>query len=218
MFGYFVMASGEQRSESRGEFEQRLRREGRYDKYRERRAEVKAQERCSWARAHILVVGEFGPVSDAVGDNTGLGISVLPNGMELVDAKLWRDRKKVDMLTEIEWVREHLPLRGIGPRDAPSASAWAMFWNARSSVSGYNEFMDKFASKLMPSRAEIEARNARKDDGGTLEFLREARKIRLRAERTAQEERTKMGLESIQAIEERSTVVHVADGNASTAG
>ena len=71
----------------------------------------------------------------------------------------------------IEWVAETLALDDVDPATAPSALAWGMRSWARSTSQTTDEFWKSFVAKLVPSRANLEADEARHDDGRKLDGL-----------------------------------------------
>ncbi len=84
----------------------------------------------------------------------------------------------------IHWVAENLVVNDVEASDAPSASAWAMLTWAQSDATNRAEFWRNVYTKLLPSRAQLEAIERFHDDGRELneledELLRMAREASL---------------------------------------
>jgi ATPase subunit of ABC transporter with duplicated ATPase domains len=91
--------------------------------------------------------------------------------MPLVDKSVWSGKRRVGLVDEIEWVRQHLAVANVYATDSPSAAAWSMLWDARSSPEGYSAFMEKYATKLIPSRRELDDKLAQQDVHTKLDWI-----------------------------------------------
>lgn len=75
------------------------------------------------------------------------------------DVHEWLERK-CDITVAIEWVakRMELPDKDIDIEDAPSAEAWGLLMNYRSSLKDKSDFWEKMYAKLIPTKSQLDNR------------------------------------------------------------
>lgn len=86
---------------------------------------------------------------------------------------------KADFLEAVYWVFDVVGTKNVARKRAPSAGAWNLYKWAR--LKGNRaKFYSTFASKLLPSKRQVDQEDERKDDGRklikTIDILREARR------------------------------------------
>lgn len=104
----------------------------------------------------------------------------------MVDGEIFEGKKGGSAWEAMEWVREHIGVRGVKPEDAPSAGAWVMLVHFRDDA----VLRRKFFERVM-DRAEGSAAGADRfrDDGGELDgMVVEIRKAAREAERAVEGE------------------------------
>lgn len=86
----------------------------------------------------------------------------------------WDAKGVVATRVAVDWVFEALGRKNIMPRDAPSAGAWSLYEAADRDRPW---FYQTYHAKTLPSKAQVEAESAFKDDGreliGIIEKLEE---------------------------------------------
>ncbi len=151
--------------ESKAELTDRLRREGRWDAFKQRREELKAggtPAKQAWYEA----AAEFPPpVQSATGE------------ARTVDLEALKGKPAVSVVQVATWAFEQLDCDWILPADAPSPGAWSLREWARSSMAARTEFYRLFVAKvLLPPQedarqAEKEREKRRMADGATQDAI-----------------------------------------------
>ena len=137
--------------ESKAELTDRLRREGRFDEFKKRREELKAEgipANEAWYQAAV----EF-PAANGNGAN-----GKAPN----VDVSALKGKPPAPIVEAAAWVFENLDCEWVTPGEAPSAGAWSLLQWARSSMAARGEFYRTFAAKVVVP-PEKEARQAEEE-------------------------------------------------------
>lgn len=68
------------------------------------------------------------------------------------------------MLKSVKWVASVLGVSGLAPDDAPSPQAWSLYITY-SPRGKWEKFWEKFGTAMMPTKADIEAKDRFTDDG-----------------------------------------------------
>ena len=91
----------------------------------------------------------------------------------------WSHEKKHDVRKAFEWVGAHMAYRDLKPSDAPNPLAWGIYKWAQSSRVAWGEFWKTYLSRLLPTKASIDAEARFADDGRdvmrTIELLTDFR-------------------------------------------
>lgn len=130
-------------TESRGQMETRLKREGRSEAFEARCRALKA-EGLSGSDAYQLAVHEFSEPLPRV-ENNGR-----------VPAKLF-EGKVPPIRTTIEWVAQKIAISDVKPEHAPSSEAWGLLQWVQRSDTNESEFWRSIYPKLLPSRSQMES-------------------------------------------------------------
>ena len=89
-----------------------------------------------------------------------------------VDRGVFAGRGKVGEREVVEWVFENMDVEGLVAGDAPSAGAWALLKECRSSRSVRELFYMNVWVKLLPTRGSVdEAAERRRAEGVALEHV-----------------------------------------------
>lgn len=123
--------------ESKAELTDRLRSEGRWEDFKKRREQLKADgmpAKDAWVEA----AAEFPAPS-----------KVSAEAAPPVDLSPLKGKPAVSILRAAEWVMEHLDANWITLADVPSAGSWSLREWARSSLAARGEFYRYFGSKLL---------------------------------------------------------------------
>jgi len=92
--------------------------------------------------------------------------------LELFDASAFeRSSGKASQLEEIDWVKEHLAVKGVRPEDAPSSGAFAMWQTYSRNWSARQFFFEKVWPKVLPSIRDLKQAKKFSDDGRKLSDL-----------------------------------------------
>ena len=126
--------------ESKAELTDRLRREGRFEAFKKRREELKANgtpAKQAWYQAAT----EF-PAAEHV---------PLQSAIPAEQLEALRGKYAVPTIEAAFWALEHLDTPWTQPADAPSAGAWSLLQWARQSPMTRTEFFRTFGPKLTAS-------------------------------------------------------------------
>jgi hypothetical protein len=75
---------------------------------------------------------------------------------------------KIDTISDINWIYNHLMIADVKPSDAPSPGAWAHLQYHRSTPAAMDEFFTKVYPRLIPSKGAIQKmQDLFHDDGRT---------------------------------------------------
>lgn len=188
-------------AENKQQLRFRLQSEGRWQEYLKEREALK-KEGMNSTQARNALAEKYAPLEESGGETSQDGgklpqskdprvkfKNVLPNGMPIVDGDIWKGKPQTDIVQEFNWVHENLGVKGITESDAPSASAWRMYFSARYSISGFADFQKLYKDLVVPDKAALRDRNKRKDDGSNLNMLDEllAHVIKQREENSDEE-------------------------------
>lgn len=77
-------------------------------------------------------------------------------------------QKRVSMRKAVEWVFTALGRAEVKKLDAPDPGAWALLEWVKESSANRASFYSTFASKLLPTRTQIDVEGKREDDGGDI--------------------------------------------------
>ena len=134
--------------ESKAELTDRLRREGRWEAFKKRREELRANgtpAKQAWYQA----AAEFPP---PVAQPAATAVPA-------VDLRALKGKPAVSIVQAAAWAFEQLDCDWVKPADAPSPGAWGRLEWARSSMMARSEFYRTFVAKLVLPPQE-EAREA----------------------------------------------------------
>jgi hypothetical protein len=76
----------------------------------------------------------------------------------------------VNFRSDIEWVYSNLSNKDVLPGDSPNTGAWAMLDWARQNK---HEFFTSLFAKVLPTKSQIDADQAKVDDGGAIRLIAE---------------------------------------------
>jgi hypothetical protein len=76
--------------------------------------------------------------------------------------------KRISMRKSVEWVFAALGRQGVKKSDAPDPGAWALLQWVGEGAANRGNFYSTFASKLLPTRTQIDVEGQREDDGGDI--------------------------------------------------
>ncbi len=77
---------------------------------------------------------------------------------------------KIDTVSDINWIYNHLMIADVKPEDAPSPGAWAHLQYHKSSTEAMAEFFTKVYSRLIPSKSTIQKMEDKAHDDGRTTF------------------------------------------------
>jgi len=77
---------------------------------------------------------------------------------------------KIDTVSDINWIYNHLGVGDVKPEDAPSPGAWAHLQYHRSSAEAMAEFFTKVYPRLIPSKSVIQKMEDKSHDDGRTTF------------------------------------------------
>lgn len=140
--------------ESKAELTDRLRREGRWKPFTQRREELKAQgvpAKEAWWQAAAEFPAPTAPPT----------ASKSPT----IDLSALKGKRSVPVAVAAAWAYENLDADWITPADAPSLGAWSMREWARSSPSTRSEFYKTFVAKIvLPPQEQERTKKEKKKD------------------------------------------------------
>jgi hypothetical protein len=154
--------------ESKAALKVRLISEGRWEAFKTRREELKAQG-IEPAKAWEITKNEFQPIKHE--DQSKLETVSNPvvaaytaggngNGGGLVpgkaDSAVLPKTKRTSITKDFEWVYWHIGNADIKPEDAPSSSAWWMLQKVRGNPTVQIEFIRTLLQRLRPDKNESE--------------------------------------------------------------
>ena len=94
------------------------------------------------------------------------GKGILKPTAKKADFKNWDG--KIDTISDINWIYNHLMIADLKPEDAPSPGAWAHLQYHRSSPAAMDEFFTKVYPRLIPAKGVIQKmQDLFHDDGRT---------------------------------------------------
>ncbi|OQA04091.1 MAG: hypothetical protein BWY69_00109 [Planctomycetes bacterium ADurb.Bin401] len=151
--------------ETKEQFKNRLKNEGRWNDFIQYREKLKAgghDAKSAWAKARQ----KFQPVSDgaSLAENNSDDDTILPAG-DTVCMDNFCDKPPVTARAVVQWVFDHIDIADVKPEDAPSAGAWSFLQRVRTYPDLLKEFYRTIWAKMLPTRSEIEAREKFEDDG-----------------------------------------------------
>lgn len=158
-----------------------LKKKGLWKKFYTRRDELKKQgtpPQEAEAQAYVEVTGE---VQEHEMDKPLKRRPPATPFSELTKAD-FEGKRSGSFREAVEWVFNNLSVVDVTPEDAPSAGAWSLRELARSSPQDRREFIHSVASKLMPSRSQLDAEDMLADDGVETLCAQRLRTLRERAE------------------------------------
>jgi len=127
--------------ESKAELTDRLRREGRWDAFKKRREELKAQgvpAKEAWFQAAVEFPAQVEPRQ----------APAQCRPFTKTDFRAFKRKPCIKIGQAIRWAFDHLEGDWFQPKDAPSIGAWSLREWARSSLANRTEFYRMFASKM----------------------------------------------------------------------
>jgi len=148
--------------ESKAELTDRLRRDGRFEAFKKRREELKANgtpAKQAWYQAAT----EFPPPAPVAPVERG--------NAPKADLRPLQCKPAIPVVQAAAWASEHLDDDWITPADAPSAGAWSMREWARSNMSARSEFYKTFVAKLVMPPQEAARREKEENDAQHREFM-----------------------------------------------
>ena len=77
---------------------------------------------------------------------------------------------KIDTVSDINWIYNHLMVADVKPEDAPSPGAWAHLLYHRSSTGAMADFFTKVYSRLIPSKSVMQKLEDKAHDDGRTTF------------------------------------------------
>lgn len=77
---------------------------------------------------------------------------------------------KIDTISDINWIYNHLMIADVKPEDAPSPGAWAHLQYHRSSTAAMADFFTKTYPRLIPSKSVIQKMEEKFHDDGRTTF------------------------------------------------
>ena len=77
---------------------------------------------------------------------------------------------KIDTISDINWIYNHLMIADVKPSDAPSPGAWAHLQYHRSTPAAMDEFFTKVYPRLIPAKGTIQKMQDLKHDDGRTTF------------------------------------------------
>jgi hypothetical protein len=145
--------------ESKAELTDRLRSEGRWEEFKKRREQLRADgilAKDAWRQAAM----EFPPQDDPANKN------IRTRPITKTDFRAFRKKPEIRIGQALRWAFDHLEADWLRPRDAPSIGAWSIREWARSNPTARMEFYRLFAAKLssIPSEDETTPRQLSKRD------------------------------------------------------
>ncbi len=129
-------------TESRGQMESRLKREGRSEAFGGRRMALKA-EGLSGSDAYQLAVHEFSEPLPRADNNGRVSASVF-------------EGKSAPTSETIRWVAQNIAIADVKPENAPNSEAWGLLQWVQRSETSESEFWKSIYPKLLASRSETE--------------------------------------------------------------
>jgi hypothetical protein len=94
------------------------------------------------------------------------GKGILKSTAAKADFSKWDG--KIDTISDINWIYNHLMIADVKPSDAPSPGAWAHLQYHRSTPAAMDEFFTKVYPRLIPSKGAIQKmQDLFHDDGRT---------------------------------------------------
>jgi hypothetical protein len=84
------------------------------------------------------------------------------------DFKNWDG--KIDTISDINWIYNHLMVADVKPEDAPSPGAWAHLQYHRSSPAAMDDFFTKVYPRLIPAKGVIQKLQDKLHDDGRTTF------------------------------------------------
>jgi hypothetical protein len=77
---------------------------------------------------------------------------------------------KIDTISDINWIYNHLMMADVKPADAPSPGAWAHLQYHRSTPAAMDEFFTKVYPRLIPAKGTIQKMQDKFHDDGRTTF------------------------------------------------
>ncbi len=77
---------------------------------------------------------------------------------------------KIDTVSDINWIYNHLMVADVEPADAPSPGAWAHLQYHRSSTEAMSDFFTKVYPRLIPSKSVMQKMEDKAHDDGRTTF------------------------------------------------
>lgn len=146
----------------------------------ERLLAIIEEERRLRGQGGTLTEGSFsidGDVEDTRESTTTPCVTPAPSPVALpaasvsrstvVEGDPWAGKKYVSEVEVVRWVADNL-YRNPQPKEAPSATAWGVLVTYRGNEQARLAFYANMWSKLLPTKADIEAELRRRDDGREL--------------------------------------------------
>ncbi len=96
------------------------------------------------------------------------GKGILKATAKKSDFKQWDG--KIDTISDINWIYNHLMIADVKPADAPSPGAWAHLQYHRSSAAAMDEFFTKVYPRLIPAKGVIQKMQDKFHDDGRTTF------------------------------------------------
>jgi hypothetical protein len=84
------------------------------------------------------------------------------------DFKNWDG--KIDTISDINWIYNHLMIADVKPEDAPSPGAWAHLQYHRSTPAAMDDFFTKVYPRLIPAKGTIQKMQDKFHDDGRTTF------------------------------------------------
>lgn len=89
----------------------------------------------------------------------------LPNGVPLIERGIFKGKKRISFLQEIEWVRQHYMLKGLSATEAPTPWCWSQVQEIQRDAVALRTFTEVFVAKLNPTKKEQEEAENKHGDG-----------------------------------------------------
>lgn len=111
----------------------------------------------------VISESSLQPVAKAV-----KGKGILKATAKKADFKNWDG--KIDTVTDINWIYNHLMISDVSAEDAPSPGAWAHLQYHRSTPAAMDEFYSKVYPRLIPAKGTIQKMQDKFHDDGRTTF------------------------------------------------
>lgn len=172
-------------TESRSEFNRRMKAEGRWKEYTTERDTLVEARNTTTTNAHNEIYHKYAPPDEVLptaqsADSKSRTTTTheeayadkLPNGCPLFDQTVWHGKTQTNLLDDVQWVAAHLGLKDFDYiNSSPSLRACTLYWEARYTVVGQARYQELLRQLEVPDKATLKQLNSRKDDGAELTRL-----------------------------------------------
>jgi len=111
-------------------------------------------------------------ISESSLQSVPAGAPIVPNGLKptAVKADFTKWDGKIDTISDINWIYNHLMVADVKPEDAPSPGAWAHLQYHRSNTAAMADFFTKVYPRLIPSKSVMQKMEDKAHDDGRTTF------------------------------------------------